>query len=159
MQLIRAFVLRVGALLIGGCVLAPAHAAGDSQQRFLFLQKYTRAADFNLERGTVNVWEPTQAGVDSGSAGILVEFKGVLDQESSDVLARLLQRRSVAYLSLNSPGGLVEPTLRLGQVVRTRKTATIVEGGREWVGKEVKVAVTSVLQTSAGRMIFGKCAA
>lgn len=131
MQLIRAVVLRVGALLIGGCFLAPVHAAGDTQQRFLFLQKYTRAADFNLERGTVNVWEPTQSGVDSGSAGILVEFKGVLDQESSDVLARLLQRRNVAYLSLNSPGGLVEPTLRLGQVVRARRTATIVEGGRE----------------------------
>jgi uncharacterized protein YacL len=35
----------------------------------------------------------------------------------------------------------------------------VVEGGREHIGKEVKVNVTSVLQTSAGRMIFGKYAA
>lgn len=35
-------------------------------------------------------------------------------------------------------------------------TMIVVEGGREHVGEAVKVAVTSVLQTSAGRMIFGK---
>jgi uncharacterized protein YacL len=32
----------------------------------------------------------------------------------------------------------------------------VVEGARESIGKEVSVNVTSVLQTSAGRMIFGK---
>ena len=32
----------------------------------------------------------------------------------------------------------------------------VVEGGREHVNKKVKIAVTSVLQTSAGRMIFGR---
>ena len=32
----------------------------------------------------------------------------------------------------------------------------VVEGGRPHVGKEVRIGVTSVLQTSAGRMIFGK---
>ena len=37
-------------------------------------------------------------------------------------------------------------------------TMIVVEGGREHIGKEVKVAVTSVLQTSAGRMIFGRFA-
>jgi uncharacterized protein YacL len=35
-------------------------------------------------------------------------------------------------------------------------TMIVVEGGREHVGNVVKVAVTSVLQTSAGRMIFGR---
>jgi uncharacterized protein YacL len=35
-------------------------------------------------------------------------------------------------------------------------TMIVVEGGRDYIGKEVKIAVTSVLQTSAGRMIFGK---
>jgi uncharacterized protein YacL len=37
-------------------------------------------------------------------------------------------------------------------------TMIVVEGGRDYIGKEVKIAVTSVLQTSAGRMIFGKVA-
>jgi hypothetical protein len=31
-----------------------------------------------------------------------------------------------------------------------------VEGGREHLNKSVRVSVTSVLQTSAGRMIFGR---
>jgi len=35
-------------------------------------------------------------------------------------------------------------------------TMIVVEEGRKYIGKTIKVAVTSVLQTSAGRMIFGK---
>ena len=37
-------------------------------------------------------------------------------------------------------------------------TMIVVEGGRKYIGNKVKVAVTSVLQTSAGRMIFAKVA-
>ncbi|MGH2374634.1 MAG: TRAM domain-containing protein, partial [bacterium] len=37
-------------------------------------------------------------------------------------------------------------------------TMIVVEGGREHIGKEVRISVTSVLQTSAGRMIFGRYA-
>ena len=35
-------------------------------------------------------------------------------------------------------------------------TMVVIEGGREFIGKQVAVAVTSVLQTSAGRMVFGR---
>ncbi len=35
-------------------------------------------------------------------------------------------------------------------------TMVVIDGGREFVGKEVMALVTSVLQTTAGRMIFGK---
>lgn len=35
-------------------------------------------------------------------------------------------------------------------------TMIVVEGGKEFIGRLVKISVTSVLQTSAGRMIFGK---
>lgn len=35
-------------------------------------------------------------------------------------------------------------------------TMIVVEGGREYINSSVKIAVTSVLQTSAGRMIFGR---
>lgn len=35
-------------------------------------------------------------------------------------------------------------------------TMVVIEEGREYVGEEVQVIVTSALQTSAGRMIFGK---
>ena len=32
----------------------------------------------------------------------------------------------------------------------------VVEGGKKYIGEEILVIVTSVLQTSAGRMIFAK---
>ncbi|MBM6387499.1 MAG: twitching motility protein PilT, partial [Paenibacillus sp.] len=35
-------------------------------------------------------------------------------------------------------------------------TMIVVEGGREYIGMMMEVLVTSVLQTSAGRMIFAK---
>jgi uncharacterized protein YacL len=35
-------------------------------------------------------------------------------------------------------------------------TMVVVEEGRKWIGKRVEVAVYSILQTSAGRMIFAK---
>ena len=35
-------------------------------------------------------------------------------------------------------------------------TMIVVDGGKDYLGKSVSVIVTSVLQTAAGRMIFGK---
>ncbi len=35
-------------------------------------------------------------------------------------------------------------------------TMVVIDGGKEYIGKNVSVIVTSVLQTAAGRMIFGK---
>ncbi|CAM5325633.1 TRAM domain-containing protein OS=Lysinibacillus sphaericus OX=1421 GN=LS41612_00980 PE=4 SV=1 [Lysinibacillus sphaericus] len=35
-------------------------------------------------------------------------------------------------------------------------TMIVVEGGRNYIGQAITVTVTSVLQTSAGRMIFAK---
>ena len=35
-------------------------------------------------------------------------------------------------------------------------TRSFVEGGRERLNESVKISVTSVLQTSAGRMVFGR---
>ena len=35
-------------------------------------------------------------------------------------------------------------------------TMVVIENARRYIGKEVEVAVTSVLQTTAGRMIFSE---
>lgn len=53
---------------------------------------------------------------------------------------------------------IVKPGEEMGQGIGYLDDGTmiVVEGGREHVGKTVKIAVTSVLQTSAGRMIFGR---
>jgi uncharacterized protein YacL len=55
---------------------------------------------------------------------------------------------------------IVKPGEEMGQGIGYLDDGTmiVVEGGRDYIGKEVKVNVTSVLQTSAGRMIFGKYA-
>jgi uncharacterized protein YacL len=55
---------------------------------------------------------------------------------------------------------IVKPGEEMGQGVGYLDDGTmiVVEGGRDHIGKEVRINVTSVLQTSAGRMIFGKYA-
>ena len=55
---------------------------------------------------------------------------------------------------------IVKPGEEVGQGIGYLDDGTmiVVEGAREHIGKEVNVNVTSVLQTSAGRMIFGKSA-
>ena len=35
-------------------------------------------------------------------------------------------------------------------------TMVVIEGGRDHIGRVIKISVTSVLQNSAGRMIFGR---
>jgi uncharacterized protein YacL len=53
---------------------------------------------------------------------------------------------------------IVKPGEEMGQGVGYLDDGTmvVVEGGREHVNQLVRVAVTSVLQTSAGRMVFGR---
>jgi uncharacterized protein YacL len=53
---------------------------------------------------------------------------------------------------------IVKPGEEAGQGIGYLDDGTmiVVEGGREHLNQMVRVAVTSVLQTSAGRMIFGK---
>jgi uncharacterized protein YacL len=53
---------------------------------------------------------------------------------------------------------LVKPGDQLGQGVGYLEDGTmvVVEQGRGCIGQEVTITVTSVLQTPAGRMIFGR---
>lgn len=55
---------------------------------------------------------------------------------------------------------IVKPGEEAGQGVGYLDDGTmiVVAGGREWVGKEVKISVTNVMQSSSGRMIFGRYA-
>ena len=90
-------------------------------------------------------------------------------------LQRVAELQGVTVLNLNRLAESLRPVHVPGEVVRFTVSRTgrdpgqgvgflddgtmiVVEGGREYIGKEVKVNVTSVLQTSAGRMIFGKYA-
>ncbi|MFM1654433.1 PIN/TRAM domain-containing protein [Brevibacillus sp. B_LB10_24] len=88
-------------------------------------------------------------------------------------LNKVCELQGVPVLNINDLANAVKPVVLPGeelhvQVIKDGKeygqgvaylddgTMIVVEGGREYIGSEVDVLVTSVLQTSAGRMIFAK---
>lgn len=88
-------------------------------------------------------------------------------------LNKVCEFQKVAVLNINDLANAVKPVVLPGeemsvQVIKDGKehnqgvaylddgTMIVVEGGRDYIGKRLDVVVTSVLQTSAGRMIFAK---
>ena len=101
-----------------------------------------------------------------------LEGKIVTGDYNLNKVARL---HNVAVINLNDIANSLKPVFLPGESLAVRVvkpgeeigqgigylddgTMIVIEGGRDHIGKEVKVNVTSVLQTSAGRMIFGKVA-
>ncbi|MGM7683938.1 PIN/TRAM domain-containing protein [Cytobacillus sp. Hm23] len=88
-------------------------------------------------------------------------------------LNKVCELQNVAVLNINDLANAVKPVVLPGeemnvQVIKDGKeqnqgiaylddgTMIVVEDGRDYIGKNLDVLVTSVLQTSAGRMIFAK---
>ncbi len=88
-------------------------------------------------------------------------------------LNKVCELQGVSVLNINDLANAVKPVVLPGeelnvQVIKDGKeqnqgvaylddgTMIVVEDGRSYIGREVDVVVTSVLQTSAGRMIFAK---
>ncbi|MDF2925300.1 MAG: hypothetical protein K0R57_4214 [Paenibacillaceae bacterium] len=88
-------------------------------------------------------------------------------------LNKVCELQGVPVLNINDLANAVKPVVLPGeeivvQVIKDGKehgqgvaylddgTMIVVEGGREYIGATMEVMVTSVLQTSAGRMIFAK---
>ncbi|MCF6139500.1 PIN/TRAM domain-containing protein [Pseudalkalibacillus berkeleyi] len=88
-------------------------------------------------------------------------------------LNKVCEFQGVPVLNINDLANAVKPVVLPGeelnvQVIKDGKeqnqgvgylddgTMIVVEGGRDYIGKTIEVIVTSVLQTSAGRMIFAK---
>lgn len=88
-------------------------------------------------------------------------------------LNKVAEFQGVPVLNINELANAIKPVLLPGEemkviVIKDGKEATqgiaylddgtmiVVEGGRRYIGEEVYVIVTSVLQTAAGRMIFAK---
>jgi uncharacterized protein YacL len=88
-------------------------------------------------------------------------------------LNKVCELQKVTVLNINDLANAVKPVVLPGeelnvQVIKDGKeyhqgvaylddgTMIVVEEGREYIGKRIDVLVTSVLQTSAGRMIFAK---
>ena len=88
-------------------------------------------------------------------------------------LNKVARLHGVGVINLNDLANALKPVVLPGENLEVRivklgeeagqgvgylddGTMIVVEGGREYINKSVKIAVTSVLQTSAGRMIFGR---
>jgi uncharacterized protein YacL len=88
-------------------------------------------------------------------------------------LNKVAELQGVSVLNINELTNAVKPVVLPGEemtanVIKEGKesgqgvaylddgTMIVIDGGRKFVGETVDVMVTSVLQTSAGRMIFAK---
>ena len=88
-------------------------------------------------------------------------------------LNKVCDLQGVSVLNINDLANAVKPVVLPGeelvvQVIKDGKehnqgiaylddgTMIVVEEGRDYIGKTIEVLITSVLQTSAGRMIFAK---
>ncbi len=88
-------------------------------------------------------------------------------------LNKVCELQGVAVLNINELANAVKPVVlpgeeMLAQIIKDGKeagqgvaylddgTMIVVEGGKRYIGDTIEVLVTSVLQTSAGRMIFAK---
>ncbi|MBN2583140.1 MAG: PIN/TRAM domain-containing protein [Planctomycetes bacterium] len=88
-------------------------------------------------------------------------------------LNKISQLRGVSVLNINDMANALKPVFLPGESLKVAivkageepgqgvgyledGTMVVVEGARDMVGQEVTLSVTSVLQTSAGRMIFGR---
>ncbi len=88
-------------------------------------------------------------------------------------LNKIAEFQGVTVLNVNELANAVKSVMLPGEILRIRViqegkeinqgvgymddgTMVVVENGREYVGRETDVTVTKVLQTAAGRMIFGR---
>lgn len=88
-------------------------------------------------------------------------------------LSKVAQLRGVEVINLNDISNALKPIVLPGETVTVKivkpgeeqtqgvgylddGTMVVVEGARDRIGQEVDIVITSGLQTSAGRMLFGK---
>ncbi len=99
-----------------------------------------------------------------------LEGKVVTNDYNLNKVAKL---HNVGVINLNDIANSLKPVFLPGEEIEVRivkageeagqgvgyledGTMVVIEGGREHVGENVAATVTSVLQTSAGRMVFGR---
>jgi uncharacterized protein YacL len=99
-----------------------------------------------------------------------LEGKVVTNDYNLNKVAKL---HNVGVINLNDIANSLKPVFLPGEAVEVRivkageeagqgvgyledGTMVVIEGGRDRIGEQVNAVVTSVLQTSAGRMVFGR---
>ncbi|SHK75746.1 Uncharacterized conserved protein YacL, contains PIN and TRAM domains [Clostridium cavendishii DSM 21758] len=123
----------------------------------------------------VQIWEgdfPQIAEVDSKLLKLAQKLNGKVITNDYN-LNKVAEFQGVSVLNINELSNAIKPVVLPGEdmnltVVKDGKesgqgvaylddgTMIVVEGGRKFIGENINVTVTSVLQTAAGRMIFAK---
>ncbi len=170
-----------GAIILPRFVLAELQAVADSKdpnkrsrgRRGLdvvkALQKISHMEIIIMEIG---LRELDVDSVDSGLIALARRVGGKILTTDYN-LNKVAQIRDITVLNVNDLSNSLKPSLLPGEtaivdVIREGKephqgigylengTMLVVEDGAEYIGKRVEVVVTSMLQTSAGRMVFGR---
>lgn len=131
----------------------------------------------HLSEVTVQILEVTLKDfeVDSVDEGLvaLARELGAKVVTTDYNLNKIAQIQGISVLNVNELANALKPTLLPGEaitvdVLREGKepqqgvgylddgTMIVVEDGENYIGKRIEVVVTSMLQTSAGRMVFGR---
>ena len=112
------------------------------------------------------------AGVDELLVDLALELGGRVVTNDFN-LNKAAQLRGVTVININDLANALKPVVLPGESLRIKiikpgeepgqgvgylddGTMVVAEGGRDHIGHQVQITVTSVLQTSAGRMVFGR---
>jgi uncharacterized protein YacL len=115
---------------------------------------------------------PQAAGVDSKLVALALKIHAKILTNDFN-LHKVAELQGIEVLNINQLANAMKPAVLPGetlqvQILREGKsqgqgvaylddgTMVVIENARRFIGKEVEVAVTSVLQTTAGRMIFSE---
>jgi uncharacterized protein YacL len=115
---------------------------------------------------------PTAAGADSKLVALGLKLRAKIITNDFN-LHKVAELQGLEVLNINQLANAMKPAVLPGetlhvQILREGKsqgqgvaylddgTMVVIENARRFIGKEVEVAVTSVLQTTAGRMIFSE---
>jgi len=115
---------------------------------------------------------PSVGGVDNKLVRLTNRLDGKLVTNDFN-LSKIAQLQGVRVVNVNDLAGALKPVVLPGEEIALRivkegeeagqgvgylddGTMVVVEKAREKVGEEVRVLVTSVFQTSAGKMLFGR---
>jgi uncharacterized protein YacL len=127
-----------------------------------------RIMDVHLERNDAG------RGVDEMLVELALKLNGRVVTNDYN-LNKIAQLRGVTVININDLANALKPVFLPGEQMQVRiirpgeeagqgvgyledGTMVVAEGGRNHVGQTITIAVTSALQTSAGRMIFGRIA-
>lgn len=163
-------------------VLAELHALADSDDK-LKRNRGRRGLDIlnrlrNCQRLDVTLLDVNVPDVEK-AAGVDEKLMALADHLGGRVMTndynlnKVAKLRGVDVININDLANALKPMVIPGEPMRVQVlrpgeepgqgvgyledgTMVVVEGGREKMGQTIDMTVTSVLQTSAGRMIFGR---